>query len=389
MLSPLDLKNKMMEPKKRKYYDKDETDDYLELVMEQYKQLYDENLELQKNVKSLNDGVQYYRSIENTMQKALVLAEKTAKETKDAAQLKAEAIEKDANTKADKIVAEAEQEYDKLKEKCLSLVQQFNQYKMQLKQVASAQLELITSDSFDVYSPEIEAIRNEKDNMIAEQVPEEPKAPKAPTKMEIPEPLVKEQPVMKETVEKEPEDLSETMVLPDVKKEKRAKKKNEELQEDILTADTIDLSDTLNQIQKPKDADTKEVTDALVLDPVDAVVKEPFEAVPNSAVTLESNPEMLSLEPEEDKKEKETPSLDSLLQNINLGKKNKKKKVEVSLKVTKPETAENKEAGVKVLVPNGEFYASKICNTFEESVDVCIEALEKQLVKYKEKQRSK
>ena len=65
------------------------------------------------------------------------------------------------------------------------------------------------------------------------------------------------------------------------------------------------------------------------------------------------------------------------------------KKVEVSLKVTKPEIAENKEAGVKVLVPNGEFYASKICNTFEESVDVCIEALEKQLVKYKEKQRSK
>lgn len=157
---------------------------------------------------------------------ALVLAEKTAKETKDAAQLKAEAIEKDANTKADKIVAEAEQEYDKLKEKCLSLVQQFNQYKMQLKQVASAQLELITSDSFDVYSPEIEAIRNEKDNMIAEQVPgKNRKQPKAPTEMEIPEPLVNEQPVMKETVEKEPEDLSETMVLPDVKKEKRAKKK--------------------------------------------------------------------------------------------------------------------------------------------------------------------
>ncbi|WP_455585098.1 ribosome hibernation-promoting factor, HPF/YfiA family [Bacteroides sp.] len=65
------------------------------------------------------------------------------------------------------------------------------------------------------------------------------------------------------------------------------------------------------------------------------------------------------------------------------------KKVEVSLKVIKPETAENKEAGVKVLVPNGEFYASKVCNTFEESIDVCIEALEKQLVKYKEKQRIK
>ena len=65
------------------------------------------------------------------------------------------------------------------------------------------------------------------------------------------------------------------------------------------------------------------------------------------------------------------------------------KKVEVSLKVVKPETAENKEAGAKVIIPNGEFYASKICNTFEESVDLSVEALEKQLVKHKEKQRSK
>ena len=65
------------------------------------------------------------------------------------------------------------------------------------------------------------------------------------------------------------------------------------------------------------------------------------------------------------------------------------KKVEVSLKVVKPETAENKEAGVKVLVPNGELYANKICDTFEEAIDVCVDALEKQLVKYKEKQRNK
>ena len=64
-------------------------------------------------------------------------------------------------------------------------------------------------------------------------------------------------------------------------------------------------------------------------------------------------------------------------------------KVEVSLKVVKPETADYKDAGVKVLVPNGELYANKVCDTVEEAVDLCLEALEKQLVKYKEKQRSK
>ena len=64
-------------------------------------------------------------------------------------------------------------------------------------------------------------------------------------------------------------------------------------------------------------------------------------------------------------------------------------KVEVSLKVVKPETAANKEAGVKVTVPNAEFYANKVCDTFEEAVDISLEALEKQLVKYKEKLRNK
>ena len=65
------------------------------------------------------------------------------------------------------------------------------------------------------------------------------------------------------------------------------------------------------------------------------------------------------------------------------------KKVEVSLKVVKPETAMNKEAGVKILALNSEFFAEKVSDTFEESIDVCMEALSKQLTKAKEKLRGK
>lgn len=64
------------------------------------------------------------------------------------------------------------------------------------------------------------------------------------------------------------------------------------------------------------------------------------------------------------------------------------KDVEVSLKVVKPETAENKEVGIRVYVPNADFYANKVKDTFEEGIDEAVEALEKQLMKYKEKQRS-
>lgn len=60
--------------------------------------------------------------------------------------------------------------------------------------------------------------------------------------------------------------------------------------------------------------------------------------------------------------------------------------VDVNLRLVKPETSLNKEAGIKVTVPQaGEFFASKTADTFEEAVDLSIDALEKQLEKNKEK----
>jgi putative sigma-54 modulation protein len=62
------------------------------------------------------------------------------------------------------------------------------------------------------------------------------------------------------------------------------------------------------------------------------------------------------------------------------------REVEVTLKVVKPETAMNKEAAVKLTVPGvPDLFASKTCDTFEEAVDLCLEALEKPLEKGKEK----
>ncbi len=63
--------------------------------------------------------------------------------------------------------------------------------------------------------------------------------------------------------------------------------------------------------------------------------------------------------------------------------------VEVQLKVVKPATALNKEASVTVAVPGNKFYVEKICNTFEESIDQCVDSLKVQLTKFKEKQRNR
>lgn len=58
--------------------------------------------------------------------------------------------------------------------------------------------------------------------------------------------------------------------------------------------------------------------------------------------------------------------------------------VTVNLRVVKPETAMNKEAGILLEVPGtNDLFASKTADTFEEAIDLSIEALEKPLEKRK------
>ena len=62
---------------------------------------------------------------------------------------------------------------------------------------------------------------------------------------------------------------------------------------------------------------------------------------------------------------------------------------DVSLKVENTDKPENKVAEIKLTVPGSELYAKKQCETFEESTDMALDALKKQLIKHKEKIRRK
>ncbi|MEZ5105432.1 MAG: ribosome-associated translation inhibitor RaiA [Draconibacterium sp.] len=63
---------------------------------------------------------------------------------------------------------------------------------------------------------------------------------------------------------------------------------------------------------------------------------------------------------------------------------------EVILKVLKPEVANNKVSELKVSIPANDYlFAKKQADTFEEATDLVVEAIRKQLGKYKEKLKSK
>ena len=58
--------------------------------------------------------------------------------------------------------------------------------------------------------------------------------------------------------------------------------------------------------------------------------------------------------------------------------------LEYTLRVVKPESAMNKQVVLQVIVPNiDEIVAEKTADTFEEAIDLCLEAVDRQLEKLK------
>lgn len=61
--------------------------------------------------------------------------------------------------------------------------------------------------------------------------------------------------------------------------------------------------------------------------------------------------------------------------------------LEVAMKLVKPETAMNKEVSLRLVAAGGEMFASKVCDTFEDALLGCIDALKAQIEKKREKNR--
>lgn len=57
--------------------------------------------------------------------------------------------------------------------------------------------------------------------------------------------------------------------------------------------------------------------------------------------------------------------------------------MDIRLTVVKPETNLNKETQIRVLGNGPELFVEKTCDTFEQGIDLCLEALDRQIEKLK------
>lgn len=167
MLTPIELQNKSFKSGGLGY-DKKDVEQFFREVTEDYARLYSENIDLRDKVTALNDALQRYKTMENTLQKALVLAQKTAEDTTQAAIKNARNIEKEAELKSQIIMADARNELEHIHTQTLEMLQQFEKYKAQFKSLAAAQIEVLESDSFSINADRLDAFLSTSRTVLPE-----------------------------------------------------------------------------------------------------------------------------------------------------------------------------------------------------------------------------
>jgi cell division initiation protein len=106
-LTPLDIRHKEFKRGMRGYTEVD-VDEFLDNVADEFERVFKENIELSERLDALQEQINHYRNIEDTLQKTLVSAQQTAEGVKGSANKESELILRDADMRARDMVSEAE-----------------------------------------------------------------------------------------------------------------------------------------------------------------------------------------------------------------------------------------------------------------------------------------
>lgn len=161
MITPIELQSKTF--KTGIGFDKKDVENFISSLLGDYETLYKENVELKDKCNVLNEGINYYKTIEKTIQKALVLAEKTAEESKEAARKEAYVIEEEARKKAKFLIMDAQNELEQIHQQTIQLIRQYEAYKAQFKHLAEAQQELLQSDAFNIHIANLDVFASKQE----------------------------------------------------------------------------------------------------------------------------------------------------------------------------------------------------------------------------------
>jgi len=144
MLTPLDIENKKFK-KVMMGVDPREVDDFLHMILNDYEKIYRRNIELEDRLNVLNDAVNRYKEMEDTMQNAIMVAQKAGDDLTRAAHEKANAVVGQTKARITEAIAEANHQIHKLEDRYDAVRAEFESYKVRMNAMLRAQQDLMDS----------------------------------------------------------------------------------------------------------------------------------------------------------------------------------------------------------------------------------------------------
>lgn len=143
MLTPLEIENKTFNKQMVSGYSVEEVKHFMSELLSDYEKLYKENIEYKDKLEVLNQGIQHYKSIEDTLQNALVVAQGTAETVKSNAKVEADNIIKEAEINAQKSVENISKQVVQKQMQLDEAKKQFDVYKAKMEALLISQLEIL------------------------------------------------------------------------------------------------------------------------------------------------------------------------------------------------------------------------------------------------------
>ena len=139
MITPIEIENKEFK-KGIRGYNQDEVDEFLDIVKEDFEQLYRENLEL----------IDKDEGIEETLKATLITAQSAAEDTCSAANKKAKIIVEEADLKARQIIEQANNRVIEVRKEHDCLVKEFKIFRNKFKSLLEDEIRSIDEIFYNV-----------------------------------------------------------------------------------------------------------------------------------------------------------------------------------------------------------------------------------------------
>lgn len=144
-ITPLDIQQKQFKVKIRGF-DMEEVYSFLEIIREELEEILKENSMLKEKVAILENQMEEYRKIEQSIRDTLMTAQKLVDEYQANAKKEAELIIKDAEIKAENILKEAQEKVVKIHEDIVDLKGIRRHFKEEIKRLIESHLRMLEFD---------------------------------------------------------------------------------------------------------------------------------------------------------------------------------------------------------------------------------------------------